>query len=77
MLKSLFNKVNRPKACNFIKKETLTEVFSCECCEIYKNTYFEKHLQTAASEEENSYQVLLAVFLHNSCIKTFYMLPTL
>ena len=21
-----------------------TQVFSCECCEIFKNTYFEKHL---------------------------------
>ena len=25
------------------------QVFSCEFCEIFKNTYFEKHLQTAAS----------------------------
>ena len=24
----------RPKACNFIKKETLAQVFSCEFCEI-------------------------------------------
>ena len=34
--------------CNFIKK-TLTQVFSCEYCEIFKNTYFEEHLRTAAS----------------------------
>ena len=26
-------------ACNFIKKETLAQVFSCEFCEILKNTY--------------------------------------
>ena len=26
------------KTCNFIKKETLTQVFSCELCEISKNT---------------------------------------
>ena len=25
---------------NFIKKETLAQVFSCEFCEIFKNTYF-------------------------------------
>ena len=31
------------------QKETPTEVFSCEYCEIFKNTYFEEHLQTAAS----------------------------
>ena len=27
------------KACNFIKKETLAQVFSCEFCEIFKNTF--------------------------------------
>ena len=26
-------------ACNFIKKETMAQVFSCEFCEIYKNTF--------------------------------------
>ena len=44
-----FNKVAglRPQACNFIKKETLAQVFSCECCEISKNTFlpfFTEHL---------------------------------
>ena len=29
-----------PKACNFIKKETPAQMFSCEFCEIFKNTYF-------------------------------------
>ena len=28
------------QACNFIKKETLAQVFSCEYCEIPKNTFF-------------------------------------
>ena len=37
------------KACNFIKKETLAEVFSCEFCEISKNTFFTEHLWTTAS----------------------------
>ena len=44
---SLFlNKVAglRTQACNFIKKETLALVFSCEFCEIYKNTFFTEHL---------------------------------
>ena len=27
------------QACNFIKKETLAQVFSCEFCEIFKNTF--------------------------------------
>ena len=30
----------------FLKKETPTQVFSCEICEIFKNTYFEEHLRT-------------------------------
>ena len=28
------------RACNFIKKETLARLFSCEFCEISKNTFF-------------------------------------
>ena len=28
------------EACNFIKKETLAQVFPCEFCEIFKNTFF-------------------------------------
>ena len=39
----------RPEACNFIKKETLAQVFSCEFCEISKNTFFTEHLRTTAS----------------------------
>ena len=27
--------------------KTPTQVFFCECCEIFRNTYFEKHLQTS------------------------------
>ena len=34
-----FNKV-AGLVCNFINKETLTQVFSCEFCEIFKNTLF-------------------------------------
>ena len=29
-------------ACNFIKKETLEQGFSCEFCEIFKNTFFNR-----------------------------------
>ena len=35
-----FNKVAGLQACNFIKKETVAQVFSCEFCEIFKNTFF-------------------------------------
>ena len=43
MLESLFDNVAGLQAW------TPTQVFSCEYCEILKNTYFEEHLQTAAS----------------------------
>ena len=35
---------------NFIKKETLTRVFSCEFCEFFKNTVFRRTTTVAASE---------------------------
>ena len=35
---------------NFIKKETLVQLFSCEFCEISKNTFFIEHLWTTASK---------------------------
>ena len=50
-----FRKIHRKtpmpgsKACNVIKKETLAQVFSCEFCEISKNTFFAEHLWTTAS----------------------------
>ena len=36
-----FNKV--------VKKETLAQVFSCEFCEIFKNSFFAEDLQATAS----------------------------
>ena len=46
-----FNKVAglRPEACNFIKKETLAKVFSCDFCKISKNTFFTECFRTTAS----------------------------
>ena len=40
---------HRPEACNFIKKETLAQLFSCEFCEIYKNTFYYRTPLVAAS----------------------------
>ena len=37
------------QACNFIEKETLAQVFSCEFYEISKNTFFTKHFWATAS----------------------------
>ena len=38
-----------PSSLQFYQKETPTLMFSCEYCENFKNTYFEEHLQTTAS----------------------------
>ena len=45
---SFFNKV-AGEGCNFIKKETLAQVFSCEFYEISKNTFFYRKTPVAAS----------------------------
>ena len=36
---------------NFIKKETLARAFSCEYCEIVKNTFFTEHPRMTASDD--------------------------
>ena len=37
-----------PEACKFFKKETLAQVFSCEFCEILKDTFFYRSPPVAA-----------------------------
>ena len=59
VLESLFN-------CIFIKK-SLQHVFSCEYCEIFKNTYFEKNLQTASTVNIHKL-FLFQYFLHLLCL---------
>ena len=41
--------LSQASACNFINKETLTQVFSCEFCEISTNTSSYRTLPVAAS----------------------------
>ena len=55
-VKNVFLKISQnlqentwPRTCNFIKKETLAQVFSCEFCEISKNTLSHRTLPVAAS----------------------------
>ena len=43
-----FNKV-AGNACNFIKNETVAQVFSCEFCEISKDTIFTEQLWETSS----------------------------
>ena len=53
-----FNKAPdlRAQGCIFIKKETLAQVFSCEFCEISKNTFFHRTSLVAASEQTTTSQ---------------------
>ena len=44
-----FNKVAGLRPSNFIKKETLPQVFSCEFCKIFKSTYFNRTPPVTAS----------------------------
>ena len=43
-----FLKKLQVEACNFIKKETLAQVFSCEFWDIFKNTFFHRTPPAAA-----------------------------
>ena len=45
VLQSLFQE---SQACNFIKKETLAQVYFLRILRNFKNIYLEEHLQTAA-----------------------------
>ena len=62
----LCKKVFLEQACNFIKKEILAQVFSCEFCEISKNTFL----------QNTSGQLLLhLVCTQNFYIRTKWMIP--
>ena len=41
--------INQTEAYKFIKKETLAQVFSCEFCGVFKNSFFTEQLQATAS----------------------------
>ena len=59
-----------PEACNFIKKDTLAQVFFCEFCEIFKNTFFTEYIWMTASDDlkneiietERIYLLILSLF---------------
>ena len=65
------------KACNLIKKESLTQVFPCKCCEISKNTFFYRAPPLAASQESQQFCPLffhlyigfIGVFLSDSFLR--------
>ena len=56
----------RAEACNLIKKEALAHVFSCEFCEIFKNTFLQKNIRTTASAVStfDNYPISIAAWSH-------------
>ena len=68
-----------PQACNFIKKDTLAQMFLCDFCQMFKNTLFIEHL----------WRMLLyipfSLWLWNSkrmakhicCLSTWFLIATL
>ena len=65
-MKKLFYKTSLKHATLF-KKETPTQMFSCEYCEIFKSTYFDEHLRTAASKEYKILIVTNTCFRYSAC----------
>ena len=57
---------------NNVSSQSLALVFSCEFCEISKNTFFTEHLQTTASEH-SIYQIFqISIFsIHHSIFLKF------
>ena len=57
-----------PQACNFIKKETLAQVFPCEFCEISKNIFFYKTPLVAASNHPKMVGHIPKKLSKNKCV---------
>ena len=64
--------------CNFIKKETLAQVFSCEFCEIFKSTFFYGAPLVAASDHNvDTFLLLLQASVKTSMSSTFLVLAVI
>ena len=72
---SLFIWSSRPQAYNFIKKETLSQVFSCEFGTIYNNTFYYRTSLVAASDMSCIIYLFHLILEHNLGIN-FYQQTT-
>ena len=55
-IKKVFLEISQTsQSCNFIKKKTLAQMFSCEFCEISKNVFFYRAPRVAASFFKNTF----------------------
>ena len=69
------NTCARISACNFLKKETLAQVSSCEFCKIFKNTFYYRTPLVAASG--GLYLIEISSLICRACQWTgFYMIGT-
>ena len=74
----VFYKMVILKNCNFIKKETLVQVFSREFCEISKNTFLHRTPLVVASESRTCHYGFPERFNHEMVIMVntfFYRTP--
>ena len=53
----VFYKKAVPEGLQLYQKETPIQVFPCEYCEIFKNTYSEENLRLFASDYTSSYPI--------------------
>ena len=57
--------------CNFIKTETLAQLFSCKSCKFFKNTFLTEHLRAP-----DSVKILIFLRFHNLLkpyLKSWYL----
>ena len=64
------------QACNFIERETLAQVFCCEFCEIFKNTFLTEHLRWVFLKLAK-HRSLNAVLILQRCIQNFCVIFSL
>ena len=57
------------EACNFIKKETLAQVFLSEFCDLFKNIFLTEHIQVTASDVQMQVVVIYNLNLFLQFVK--------
>ena len=68
LCESLFFNTVAGLACNFIKKDTLAQVFLCKFCEISRNTFFTEHFWTTTSETLSLPKIIIRQTSVKPCI---------
>ena len=61
--------IKLPEVCNFIKKETLAQVFFCQFYKTFKNTFFTEQLRVTASDIRMQ---LVVVYNYNQWLKSIF-----